>query len=115
MYQAERVVQAQVEAYNARDLARFLGFFSEDATVHAYPDTLIATGRAEIATRYARRFESSPQLHAEILSRMVLPPYVVDHERVTGLPGGAIVTAIVIYEVRGDSIVAMRALTAPGT
>lgn len=115
MDRAERIVQDQVDAYNARDLQRFLSFFAEDATVHAYPDHLVATGKAQIAGRYARRFDASPQLHARILSRMVMPPYVVDHEWVTGLPDGATVTAIVIYEVRGDRIVAMRALTAAGT
>jgi len=81
--------------------------------LYEYPDRLVATGTEQLRNRYAPRFRDSPQLHAAILNRIVLPPLVIDHERVTGLPGGAALEAVVIYEVRDGRIVGARSIAAP--
>jgi putative hydrolase of HD superfamily len=101
----EAVVQAQVEAYNARDVEAFLATYSDDAQLFEHPDKLIATGHNELRTRYAERFKE-PNLHAEIVKRIVMGNIVVDHEKVarTFPEGPGTLEAIAIYQVEAGKI-----------
>src|SRR5882757_3830462 len=45
----EQVVEAQVLAFNARDLTEFLAHYATDAKMYAHPSTLIATGHTELS------------------------------------------------------------------
>ena len=92
------VVQRQVEAYNARDLERFVATYAEGIKIYRLPSTEPAiVGREQLAAVYRERF-SSPTLHAEILARIVLGNKVIDHERVRGIRETP-VEAVAIYEV----------------
>ena len=86
MTEAEAIVQRQLEAYNRRDLDAFLACYADDARLWRAPATLTESGREALRARYQRRFEGAPALHATILQRIVLGRFVVDHERVTGVP-----------------------------
>jgi hypothetical protein len=93
-------VQQQVEAYNARDVDRFVSFFAKDAEVARFPDgDEVAVGRDKIREVYSTMFDESPKLHCRIASRVVQGSYVVDRELVTGIRGGADIRAVAIYEV----------------
>ena len=97
------IVQRQLEAYNARDLDAFAATYAEDVRIFRMPATEPAiTGQAQLREVYAKRF-SSPGLHAEIVSRIVLGNKVIDHERVVGIREVA-VEALAIYEVAGGLI-----------
>jgi uncharacterized protein (TIGR02246 family) len=105
------VIQAQLDAYNRHDAAGFAATYATDAEViELATGSFIAKGRAAIQTFYATRFQANPKLHAEVLQRVLQGPFVVDQERLTGVlsaPGGPErppLTAIVIYEVKGDRI-----------
>ena len=100
----EEVVQRQVEAYNARDLERFAATYSEDVKLYRMPqpEPSIAGQRA-LREFYAKERFNRPQLHAEILNRMVLGNRVVDHERITGVRDQPF-EAAAIYEVSGGLI-----------
>lgn len=100
----EQVVQAQVEAYNRRDLEGFLATYAPDARLYTHPDQLRRSGVDQMRQAYGRLFASSPQLHARITQRIVQGNYVIDHEHVTGLPNGAENSAVAIYEVRNGKI-----------
>ena len=92
------VVQRQLEAYNARDLERFVATYAEDIKIYRLPATEPAiSGKAQLAEVYRERF-SSPSLHAEILTRIVLGNKVIDHERVRGIRETPL-EAVAIYEV----------------
>jgi hypothetical protein len=92
------VVQRQLEAYNARDLERFVATYAEDIKIYRLPATEPAiSGKAQLAQVYRERF-SSPLLHAEILTRIVLGNKVIDHERVRGIRETPL-EALAIYEV----------------
>ena len=69
-------------------------------------------GRGEIETQYGPFFESSPHLHAEIVTRIRVGEYVVDEERVTGVAGveSGEVRAVAIYHVAGGLIDRLRIL-----
>jgi len=99
------VVQAQVEAYNRRDLDGFLSFYADDAQIFEYPDHLLMSGKDAMRERYQKLFEPAPALHAAILHRVTFERFVIDQERVTGRPDGVPIEAVAIYEVKDGRIV----------
>lgn len=103
---AERVVQQQLDAYNARDLEAWLATYKDDAEQYLLHGGLLASGHDAIRNRMADRF-NDPALQAEIVSRTVMDNIVVDHEFVTRMfPDGlATVEMICIYEVQAGLII----------
>ncbi len=103
--ESERVVQAQLDAYNARDLDAWLATYSEDAEQFVRPGGLVAKGHAAIRKRMEERFKD-PHLHAKLLHRIAMETTVVDHEVVTRmLPDGlAEIEMICHYEVQDGKI-----------
>ena len=94
----EELVQHQLEAYNARDLARFVEVYAEDVRVWRAPSIEPAlAGKAAFAEFYATQRFNQPGLHAEVLKRIVAGPVVVDHERIRG-----------VREAPFDAVVAYR-------
>jgi hypothetical protein len=97
-------VQRQLEAYNAKDLERFVAEYTEDVQVFRPPQTEpILSGKKAFAEHYGKNRFTLPSLHAEVVNRMVVSNKVVDHERISGLQEG-IVEAIVVYEVLDERI-----------
>jgi hypothetical protein len=97
------VVEKQLEAYNARDLDRFAATYSDDIRIWRMPATEPSiAGQAQLREVYAKRF-ASPNLHAEIVNRIVIGNKVIDHERVVGIEAGPI-EAVAVYEVGGGLI-----------
>ncbi|ANJ96113.1 nuclear transport factor 2 family protein [Serratia plymuthica] len=102
----EDVVQQQLDAYNARDIDAFMAYWAEDAQYYEHPDTLLASGKAEIRERHIARFKE-PSLYGERVKRMVLGSMVIDQEVVTrNFPQGrGKMDVIAIYEVEQGKIV----------
>jgi len=91
--------QRQLEAYNARDLARFVAEYTEDVQVWRLPGTEpILVGRAALAEHYRSKRFNLPALHADVVNRMVFGNKVIDHELVTGVQDTPMEVAA-IYEV----------------
>ena len=101
----EAVVQAQLEAYNARDIDAFIATYADDVKLFELPEKLLSEGTATMRDRYGKLFKDE-RLHATVVNRIVMGDTVVDHERVRlTLPQGpATVEAIAIYEVRDGKI-----------
>jgi hypothetical protein len=105
------VVAAQVEAYNARDLERFLGCYSADAAIEDAQGRVLMRGREAMRPVYERLFAESPELHCEISQRIHVGPYVIDEEVLTGFHSAGFPTevhAAALYRVEGDRIVYVR-------
>jgi hypothetical protein len=100
----EAVVQAQLDAYNRRDLEGFLSTYADDAVLVKHPDQVTQAGKAQMRERYAKRF-ANPNIRAEILQRMTFGRFVIDRERVTAPPAKGELEAVAIYEVRDGKIV----------
>ena len=100
----ESVVAQQVNAYNARDLEAFLALYSDDIEIYEFPDNLMIESKDGMIARYTERFKS-PELHAQILERIVMGNKVIDKERVTGRNDGKVVNAVVIYEVNEQGLI----------
>ncbi|MCV2356795.1 nuclear transport factor 2 family protein [Paucibacter sp. B2R-40] len=98
------IVQAQLDAYNARDIDAWLATYARDAKQYGYPGVLLASGRAEIRARMVERFKE-PNLHARLLGRTVLETAggatVIDHETITRTfpEGPGEIDMVAIYEV----------------
>jgi hypothetical protein len=101
----EKIIQQQVEAYNARDINRFAACHALDIELYNHPETKpFCTGRENLIKIYSDVFKNSPELHTEILNRMVMDNVVIDHERVTGRKGVNSLIIIAIYEIEDGLI-----------
>jgi hypothetical protein len=77
---AERVVQSQVEAFNAHDVDRFVSHYTPTSLVARVGESVRAfRGMEELRRHYGGRFEEAA-LHATIDRRVTLGPWVVDLE-----------------------------------
>jgi hypothetical protein len=93
-------VQAQLEAYNAQDVERFVACYTEDVEAFELPAaTLLFASRAAMRTKYAALFAAHPNQHCRLLSRAVEGAFVVDHEEITGRADGKTAHVLAIYQV----------------
>ena len=99
------IVQAQLDAYNAKNLDALLATYAEDARQYLYPAELVAEGHAAIRERMALRL-AEPDLHAKLLRREVFGNVVIDDEIVTrNFPEGrGTVHMTMIYRVENGRI-----------
>jgi putative hydrolase of HD superfamily len=107
------IVQAQLDAFNAKDIDALVRTYAPDAEQFALHGERLAQGHAELRPRYVARF-TEPDLHARLLSRMVMGNIVTDLELITrNFPEGVgTVEMLCIYEVVDGRI--QRASFAPG-
>jgi len=99
MSHPEDPVQRQLEAYNARDLERFVAEYADDVEVFRPPVAEpILSGRQAFGAHYAKNRFTLPDLHARVVQRIVSGDVVVDHEVVTGI-GPEPVNAVAVYKV----------------
>lgn len=99
---AEGPVQRQLDAYNARDLERFLAEFADDVRVYRPPAAEPAiSGKQAFGEFYAMERFNRPALRAEVLARMVLGDKVIDHERISGVRDEPFETVVVYHVVDG--------------
>ena len=99
------VAQAQLDAYNAQDLEKYVTYFTQDCVVSGLNGTPTETSRDAVKVRYAKAFAQFPQNKAELKNRITVGNTVVDHERVIRSPGGEEFEIIAIYTFR-DGLIA---------
>lgn len=94
------VVQAQLDAFNAKDVDALLNAYAEDAEQFTLHGERIAVGRDELRARYLVRF-AEQGLHARLLSRTVVGNIVTDTEIITRMfpEGPGTIEMLCIYEV----------------
>jgi len=100
----EELVQMQLNAYNVGNIESFLLPYSDSVKVYNFPDELSFQGIDMMRSGYESFFEQTPDLHCELLNRMVLGNTVIDHERVTIIPGESVFDAIAIYKIKEGKI-----------
>lgn len=107
IYAQEQIhmVQAQLDAYNNRDIYAFAYLFLEDARLYInLGDTdPRMTGREEIRRRYGAMFKAKPNNKSTLIGRMTQGNFVFDHEWITGRDKP--IKNMTIYEVVGGKIV----------
>jgi len=100
--EVEKIVQQQLDTYNARDIEGFLATYTQDIEIYNYGGELRSKGIDALRAGYTDFFESTPDLHCEIENRIVLGNKVIDHEQVTA--NGNTFSVIAIYEVENGKI-----------
>ncbi len=100
----ELLAQQQLNAYNARNIDAFLEPYAEDVEVYRFPAELQYRGKAAMRERYAALFDARPDLHCELVNRIVLGNTVIDQERVIRQKGQPPIEAIAIYKIRDGKI-----------
>lgn len=113
MMSAVAVVQAQLDAFNAKNLDALMATYAPDAQQFALHGELLAQGIDALRARYAIRF-AEPDLHARLVTRTAIGNMVVDAEIITrNFPEGVgTLEMLCVYEVVDGRIV--RASFAPG-
>ena len=95
-------IEAQVVAYNARDIDAFVACFAEDVVIADGTGKAVISGSDVLRTSYSAMFNANPDLHAEIVTRVRAGGWTVDLERVTR--SGATIEVLVAYLVDGERI-----------
>lgn len=91
--------QRQLDAYNARDLERFLAEYTDDVAVFRLSEAQpFLVGKAAVSEHYRTKRFNLSALHAELVNRMVFGNKVIDQERLTGVEAEPMQVAA-IYEV----------------
>lgn len=100
------VVQAQLDAFNAKDLDALIAAYAPDAQQFALHGELLAQGHDVLRARYAIRF-AEPDLHARLVARTCVGNMVVDTEIITrNFPEGVgTLEMLCVYEVSDGKIV----------
>jgi len=102
----EKVVQANLDAYNKGDIEGFMSYFSSDILIRDFDSGVVtAEGKKEVREIYSELFKASPDLHSRILKRTVFDNKIIDHEYITGRNGSQEpLELVLIYEVRDSKI-----------
>jgi Uncharacterized conserved protein len=98
-----KIVQKQLDAYNARDIDAFLDTYSENVKLYTFPNQLLSEGKTAMENQYGSFFENTPDLHCTIINRIVIGNKVIDEESV--MANGSTFSAVAIYEVANGKIV----------
>jgi len=108
----EKVVQHNLEAYNARDIQAFISDYAEDIELYSFGNNQpTAKGLSEVKEIYANLFDASPNLNSTIINRIVFENKVIDHESITGRMGKKdLVEMVLIYEIKDDKIFKITAI-----
>lgn len=97
------IVQAQLDAYNAQDLERFMTLFAEDCVIADLNGSVTENGKPAVRERYGRLFAEFPENRARLINRIAVGSVVVDHEEVARTAGVSF-RAAAIYTVRNGLI-----------
>lgn len=98
----EDLAQRQLNAYNLRNIDAFLEPYADDVEIYMFPDKLQAKGKEAMRQGYTSMFENTPNLHCELVNRIVQGNTVIDQERVQF--GNQIIEAIAIYHIENGKI-----------
>ncbi|UII32557.1 nuclear transport factor 2 family protein [Fulvivirga ulvae] len=100
----EELADLQLDGYNNRDIETFLSAYSDSVKVYNFPATLLYTGKENMQKRYSDMFDKMPDLHCELVNRIVEGHTVIDHENVIFDKSKPAMRAIAIYKVSEGKI-----------
>ena len=98
----EAVVQRQVDAYNAHDIAAFISCYSTSAnTIDFATNSVMDKSRQEIEKGFSELFKQSPKIKCTIRSRIVSGSYVIDSEFIEGMEGRPLSGTVIYFVTEG--------------
>jgi hypothetical protein len=103
---AVHVVQAFLDAYNARDIDAFIAFLA-DNVVHEDDSATPLHGAAAVRNHYTPLFVRDVNQKSTLLGRVTLGNYVIDKEQITGRTNEPF-TLVALYRVENGKITNLR-------
>lgn len=100
--ESEAIIQQQLEAFNAKDIKAFVETFDSEVKAYDYPNKLYVQGEKQLYKTFSDFFLQTPDLHCEIINRIILGSIVIDEEYLT--VNGDNFNAIAIYEIENGKI-----------
>jgi hypothetical protein len=107
------IIDAQVEAFNARDIEQFIACYADDVTIEDGAGTTLMQGHESIRTLYGTLFANSPDLHVRIANRIRVGDYIIDEEEMNGFALEGYPTtfrAAIVYRLEDGKIAHVRLL-----
>ncbi|MBO9202753.1 MULTISPECIES: amidohydrolase family protein [Niastella] len=99
----EMLVQQQINGYNLRNIEAFLAPYSDSVTIYNMQGKVLMKGKQELREEYIKYFNKTPELHCQIINRMVKGNIVVDQERITSATGKPL-EGIAVYKIENGKI-----------
>tara|TARA_R110000787_G_scaffold61198_1_gene138661 strand:+ start:138 stop:563 length:426 start_codon:yes stop_codon:yes gene_type:complete len=103
---SEEIVQENLDFYNNRNIEGFMSSFSKSIKIYNIEEpkpTIV--GFSEVKEVYNSLFINSPDLHSNIIKRIVIGNKVIDHESIVGRNGrNEVLELVLIYEVNNEQI-----------
>lgn len=100
-----KIVQKQVDSYNAADLDAFVNCYAENVVVRNFPADTLYVGRQQMRKNYGNLSPDKKVYDVEVVKRIVIGNKVIDQEKVTG--NGKIQMQVALYEVNNGKISSM--------
>lgn len=79
----DKIVQKQVERFNARDLDGFVNCYTSDVLVTNFPSDTISIGRIALKEGYKGFYDKTANVEVKVSNRIVIGSTVIDQEVVT--------------------------------
>lgn len=79
----DKIIQKQVETFNARDLEAFVACYSEDVMVKNFPNDTLYTGKQKMINNYREFYKKTPSIEVKVAARIIIGSIVIDQEVVT--------------------------------
>ena len=105
--EALKAANAQLVAYNNRDIDAFVDAYTDNVRVYTFPDQLRYEGKEAMRDVYGKMFERTPMLHCTIVSEIVKGNKVIHEESVVFNDPNNPRHAIAIYIVENGKIAAV--------
>jgi hypothetical protein len=81
MSEPTEIIDAQIEAYQSRDVERFLSYYADDVSVVLFDGSPMFPDKAAMREAYGKLFANSPGLRVSIAGRVATGDFVVDEEQ----------------------------------
>mgnify|MGYP003625474234 FL=1 len=95
----DKIIDKQVETFNARDLEAFAACFSNDVVVKNFPMDTLYVGRKKLKENYEAFYKKTPSIEVKVASRIHIGSTVIDQEVIT--IDGKQNQQVAIYETDG--------------
>jgi imidazolonepropionase-like amidohydrolase len=96
------LVQRQLNAYNFKNIDAFLDTYADDVEVYNYPNSLQYIGKEQMRKIYATMFDTTPNLHCELVGRITQGTIIIDKEKVQY--GNRYIEATAMYHIENGKI-----------
>lgn len=102
----EDIVDAQMLAFNNRDIQNMMSLYPDNIKIYNFPDnTLAINGKKECKEMFITLFDQSPNLNAEVIKTIFFANKAIVHEYIYGRNGSdEKKEQVVVFEITDQKI-----------